>query len=286
MINFLAKLLGGIFVFIVLLFFVGMCAAIFTGDSDETEPEKPVKVEAIQTKKPSVKPAQAKPKPKSLILLAKKDSILLATPTDEELKTVFNRTKGPVGIKILDKKGAVVEKFPDALSLHDVKRTAQIVGDNLILGYLLRYKVWYRYKTQSVKRYTWADIDIRHNVKDGTYNVISINMPELNAFVAKQRVAEQKKSTNDEEVQKGLAYIISKDVVKARLKSPSTAKFPSIIWNSESIKVLHLGNEKYRVRAHVDAPNSFGAMIRQNYSVVIELINGGRQYRATELNLY
>ena len=67
MINILVKLVGGIVLFIFLLFFVGMCAAIFKGDTDESEPEKPVKVEATQ-EKPEANPAiKTNPKPKSEI---------------------------------------------------------------------------------------------------------------------------------------------------------------------------------------------------------------------------
>lgn len=51
------------------------------------------------------------------------------------------------------------------------------------------------------------------------------------------------------------------------LKSPSTAKFPPLTFNVDD-----LGNEKYKIESYVDSQNSFGAMIRSNWSVTMKLV--------------
>ena len=81
------------------------------------------------------------------------------------------------------------------------------------------------------------------------------------------------------------AYRVSQDVVKERLSTPSTAKFPSYVWDRESITVTHLGNQRYSIRAHVDAQNMFGAMVRQPYEITLQLFDGGRRYKVERLNM-
>lgn len=57
------------------------------------------------------------------------------------------------------------------------------------------------------------------------------------------------------------AFVMSQSFVEDRLKSPSTAKFPTY---SES-QVRDLGNGEYIVSSYVDAQNTFGAMVRTKY---------------------
>ena len=57
------------------------------------------------------------------------------------------------------------------------------------------------------------------------------------------------------------AYIESNDFVEQKLKSPSTAIFPSY----QSSFVTDLGGGRYQVAAYVDAQNGFGATLRTNY---------------------
>lgn len=58
----------------------------------------------------------------------------------------------------------------------------------------------------------------------------------------------------------------SRDFVRDRLKAPSTASFP---WASEA-RVQHVSGCRYLIVSHVDAQNSFGAMIRSAWVVDIE----------------
>jgi len=51
------------------------------------------------------------------------------------------------------------------------------------------------------------------------------------------------------------------------LKSPSTAKFPTPPYDTTTD-----GNGLYRVISYVDSQNSFGAMLRDNWSVTMRLV--------------
>lgn len=62
----------------------------------------------------------------------------------------------------------------------------------------------------------------------------------------------------------------SRALVQAQLKAPSTAKFCS-----ENIRKFDFGGaDAYEIQGCVDAQNSFGAMIRNNYTIVL-LKSGG-----------
>jgi hypothetical protein len=66
-----------------------------------------------------------------------------------------------------------------------------------------------------------------------------------------------------------LAGGYAKDLVKRRLKAPSTAKFPWIV------EGVHMGDCVYRVSSYVDSQNGFGAQIRTNYVAEVKHIEGG-----------
>lgn len=59
-------------------------------------------------------------------------------------------------------------------------------------------------------------------------------------------------------------YSNAKTAVKARLKNPSTAEFET------SPDIYILKDNQYRVEGYVDSQNDFGAMVRNNFSVVIK----------------
>lgn len=62
----------------------------------------------------------------------------------------------------------------------------------------------------------------------------------------------------------------SRALVQTQLKAPSTAKFCS-----EDIRKFDFGGaDAYEIQGCVDAQNSFGAMIRNNYTIVL-LKSGG-----------
>lgn len=76
------------------------------------------------------------------------------------------------------------------------------------------------------------------------------------------------------------AFSCAKAIVKSSLKSPSTAKF---CWITDAT-VTHLGNGEYKVTGWVDAQNSFGATLRQNFVVVYTATENG--YKNGTATLY
>ncbi len=67
------------------------------------------------------------------------------------------------------------------------------------------------------------------------------------------------------------AWICAQDVVKGSLKSPSTAKFCSIM----DVDVYDQGNNNYAIIGYVDAENSYGAKMRTNFTVWLTLTKSG-----------
>jgi len=62
------------------------------------------------------------------------------------------------------------------------------------------------------------------------------------------------------------AWVIAKQFVLDKLISPSTAKFNGA---ARSPYVVYLGDARYRVTASVDSQNSFGAMLRTEFVVIV-----------------
>jgi hypothetical protein len=68
-----------------------------------------------------------------------------------------------------------------------------------------------------------------------------------------------------------MACVAAQRAVKAKLKSPSTADFPSCGWSLNEY-VIHANPEltKFGVEGHVDSQNGFGAMIRSKFVVLLD----------------
>lgn len=62
-------------------------------------------------------------------------------------------------------------------------------------------------------------------------------------------------------------WVCAEDTVKTQLKAPSTAEFP-FSYGSDGVQILQQGNYYY-VKGWVDAENSFGAMIRNDFVVTM-----------------
>ncbi|UYW02079.1 hypothetical protein K5I29_04040 [Flavobacterium agricola] len=73
------------------------------------------------------------------------------------------------------------------------------------------------------------------------------------------------------------AYRYAEDAVKSKLKSPATAEFPGR--NEKYSHVSYIGDGEYKVNSWVDSQNSFGAMIRSNFSVTIVMKDGTINYK-------
>jgi hypothetical protein len=62
------------------------------------------------------------------------------------------------------------------------------------------------------------------------------------------------------------AYYMAIMVMEKQLKAPATAKFAS---KNES-NISKLGDNLYEVTSYVDAQNSFGALIRTSFTIVVK----------------
>ena len=67
------------------------------------------------------------------------------------------------------------------------------------------------------------------------------------------------------------AKICAKKAVQDELKSPSTATFCQYT----DMTATSLGDDRWKVTGYVDAENSFGAVVRQNWSVTLTLTDSG-----------
>lgn len=65
------------------------------------------------------------------------------------------------------------------------------------------------------------------------------------------------------------AYIISQDFVKGQLKSPSTADFPTYDYSFN-----RLSQNEIIINGYVDASNSYGAMMRNNFKIRLKFKGG------------
>ncbi len=93
----------------------------------------------------------------------------------------------------------------------------------------------------------------------------------------------QKKSWREQN-NSTMAYIMIEDFVKQRLKAPKSADFPGV-FDGRADHVRYLGNQKYRIVSYVDAQNSFGATIRNNFIGEIEQTSEDR-WRLISLELF
>lgn len=74
---------------------------------------------------------------------------------------------------------------------------------------------------------------------------------------------EQAQTYSDTEV-----YVDAKAIIEKALKAPSTAKYPS----SSDAKIERSENNRFKVTSYVDSQNSFGAMIRSDWSVTFQYV--------------
>lgn len=88
----------------------------------------------------------------------------------------------------------------------------------------------------------------------------------------------------DDSIGESDAWVCAQDIVEKNLKSPSSAKFclmseATIHYNGEDG-----GGSRYTVSGYVDAQNSFGATIRQNFTVNLTVTKDG--YRRATCTFY
>lgn len=67
------------------------------------------------------------------------------------------------------------------------------------------------------------------------------------------------------------AFVMAQEFIKQKLKAPSTADFPSIVDSGVSVSKTSSGGKcAFRVRTPVDAENSFGAKLREHFTVELK----------------
>ncbi|MDD4805134.1 MAG: hypothetical protein PHN69_08405 [Candidatus Pacebacteria bacterium] len=93
----------------------------------------------------------------------------------------------------------------------------------------------------------------------------------------------QNDATTDSETvednEKGACWALAEDVVKSNLKSPSTAKFP-FSYGDEGVSFSKT-NGIYTVTGWVDAENSYGAKLRNNFTVTMTKSGSGDDAKFT-----
>ena len=80
--------------------------------------------------------------------------------------------------------------------------------------------------------------------------------------------------------------MLSDEVVKAKLKAPATAVFPSadkyVIYDCDAVTEGFTG---HTIMYYVDSENSFGAKIRSEVKVVIDISEDLKQYKVISCNI-
>jgi len=71
------------------------------------------------------------------------------------------------------------------------------------------------------------------------------------------------------------AWVMAQEFVKKQLKAPGTAEFGSL-WKGDhqdpEKAVAHLGDGRYRAIGWVDAQNTFGAVLRQRFTITVRYV--------------
>lgn len=82
-----------------------------------------------------------------------------------------------------------------------------------------------------------------------------------------------------------MAYVMSQTFVKRGLKAPSTADFGS--YSDSQVIPMPAGESacSFLVRGYVDAQNSYGAMIRNNYIVTVSKVKGQDSWTGKDMSI-
>lgn len=220
-----------------------------------------------------------------LLVLAYKKSTSFKTANVSELNDVVKLYKQKLNEYNIKFKDIRYEKIPDEMSKelgYNCERYEMLIYLNKFpeklsdndLGYLFdgitdelreKYHDFYCYTKICIgsDTYTGSDSYIykNHNqFKDIGIDYSSINYEDYDDSYNKSEAV-----TDDDEL--GTCWALAEDVVKSKLKSPSSAKFP-FSYADEDVSITKSGNT-YTVKAWVEAENSFGAKPRSNFTVTM-----------------
>lgn len=111
-------------------------------------------------------------------------------------------------------------------------------------------------------------------MKQHYLHLISLSIIGFFVFIAFGSLGDQAstssntpKTYGDNDNDKRLAYNYAQDFIKDRLKAPRSAKFAGIA--DKVNHVTYVRPNVYKIRSYVDSQNSFGAMIRSQWSCTI-----------------
>ncbi|MDR2208839.1 MAG: hypothetical protein LBE22_07715 [Azoarcus sp.] len=76
-----------------------------------------------------------------------------------------------------------------------------------------------------------------------------------------------------------MAFVMSQNFVKKRLKSPHSAKFP------HQATTLYKGECTHVVSAYVDSQNSFGAMLRTLYIAELQYSSSDSRWKLKDIQM-
>lgn len=100
-----------------------------------------------------------------------------------------------------------------------------------------------------------------------------------------EQIAAEEKSKLDSSRGSYARIIVEREITK-QLKAPSGAKFSG--YSETTVANLRGGGPNdWIVRGHVDSQNSFGAMLRNNYQVILQFEEGkDNSYRIKSVDIY
>lgn len=109
----------------------------------------------------------------------------------------------------------------------------------------------------------------------------------LTVFVGCGEESPADKAKQAEQDKKTMLITTTQEAVKERLKSPSTSKFP---WGYDEYNIKETNSTNndmtiYNVAGYVDAENSFGAKLRNNFIVKLECTNDLTKYRVLDVEI-
>ena len=154
------------------------------------------------------------------------------------------------------------------------KETGQMMGSFSVLPYYFTYEfaVTRTDDNQMIMQISWLDSTDDKGL--GTFTKTDVYVNGRPAYEDEEKEDNQKPSNDNsdkesnEEVSSARhtdseAWVCAQKIVKDSLKSPSSAKFCSM----SDATITHLGNGKYKVTGWVEAQNSFGTVLRKNFTV-------------------
>lgn len=134
----------------------------------------------------------------------------------------------------------------------------------------------------------WKKSKKKEPIKKKNYNSIKIILLIFILFIGIPSVIFMNYNNIIMEVTKIKAIKYSEKEVEKYLDSPSTAKFPSFIFDSEDCKAkLYNEDDGYTwvVGGYVDSQNLMGAMVRNTWAVGIKFSKDGKQYEILNVDM-